>query len=620
MSDSRILSLRRTFLNRFFVFSLAVVFGMGMMPGVVVDNGLSSAYAAGASSGSSTLRAPQSVTVIESRQDAAGPSGLSQHNILPETWVEEIKMDEGQLVVVVGRSHLLRFKKSIGRVSVSEPEILDFLMLSPTELLLNARAQGAVNLIVWDTENRVSNIDVNVINDPTLLKRLLQKIDPKGDFEVYPSRDVFVVEGETSSVLKSKEIEDAANAFAEGSISLVRVKETKQILLQIRFIQVDQSQDFDFGLDFEHADLFHDYIVTQRFLPGGTHAQTGGDSNFTFTNPRTTSQRDQFDVNDDDVYSFHLFDNNTLMNGFIKAIEEKGIGKTIARPNLVVKDGEEASFLVGGEAAVVVSTNNDISVEFKEYGTRLTFKAEVLYDDRIRLVVEPEVSALDFTNGVTVNDIVIPSFTSTKVKTMVELGENQTFMIGGLLRQEMQETETGVPFLRRIPFFGRLFESTDKTFSDTELLVLVTPRFINPEAKSVETSDDEYDMLSLATKLQAHPVKDEQAEAIERYIQENKRYLEKPIKIETEVKSKKELKKAKKDQITKEKKEKEEVVTKSSSLKELEAALNSISRPVDVKKEPKTIARKPAQAETAKKDQASEQRNKGYLYRSRMEP
>lgn len=481
-------------------------------------------------------------------EDEGGNKMTVLKDLTESTWLEAIEMEQGYLSLVAGRSHLMRFNKRISRISVSDPEVMDFVIISPQEILLNARVEGATNVIVWDVKERVSVFDISVTRDPALLHELLKKIDPEGNFEIYPSRDVFVVKGEATNETKVREIESAANAFAEGSVTLVRVNEPKQVLLQIRFIQVDRNQDYDFGLDMEHARDTKQWNVFQRFLPGVTTAATSGDSTIALETPTNTA--DLFDRNDADIYQLALFGtDNTEFQLFVKALEAKGLAKTIARPNLLARDGEEASFLVGGEAAILVSTNNNVNVQYREFGTRLTFTPEILPEGKIRLSIAPEVSTLNSANGVTSGDTSVPGFSTTRVETVAELRDNESLVIGGLIQQKHTTVETGVPFLRRLPLIGKLFQSTESEMDLTELIVLITPRVITPDRIPVSgDGDDEHDILSVATKLMDDSLPDKQANAIRQYLDDHVRFkdptadvrpvVSKPQSVKQRVKSK----------------------------------------------------------------------------------
>lgn len=469
----------------------------------------------------------QKAPSVENLESVPAPSAANFiRDIKKSAWLKVIDMERGELALVSGRSQLLRLERPIARVSVSNPVIVDAVIISPNEILLNAKAEGAVNVIFWDHQNRVSVYDITVTRDPNLLQAVLHKISPESNFEVFPSNDVYVVKGNVDSVAKQKEVEQAANAFAEGSVSLVRVTDAKQVLLRTRFIQLDHAQDYDFGLDVQYLGKHFGPLVR----PGGTGATL--DEDFTFTPRDSVVGYNTLSTvpSAAGVHWFPYFTRDRAVNTFIKAIETRGIGKIIARPNLLASDGQEASFLVGGEAAVVAISNDNVGVQYKEFGTRLTFTPEILPSGRIRLTVAPEVSALDFANGVSVNNVTIPSFTTVRTKTVVELQDSETFMIGGLLQQKITVDERGVPFLRRMPVIGKLFDNTNNSYSDSELLVVVTPIIVNP-LKTPLSDDNEADgLIEQASKMHPYRVNDENMQAIDKYLRQSREELQGEIK------------------------------------------------------------------------------------------
>lgn len=448
-------------------------------------------------------------------------------DISESNWLKPIETEKGFIALVEGRSHLLRFRKKIKRISVSDPEIVDFAILNSTEVLLNAKKQGAINVIAWDQDDRISIFDVSVTKDPSVLYELLKKIDPQGIFEVYPSKDLFVVRGEVTSERQLRQVQEAANAFAEGSVALVRVREAQQILLKTRFVQLDRNRDYDFGIDIENGDQIDgSAALFQRFLPGQTTKSTENDSTVTIRANQDTVTSEIFDRVTNEIYGISYFEDNSYFQAFLDALETKGITKTIARPNLLVKDGEEATFLVGGEAAVLVQTGNNIQVQYREFGTRLTFTPQILHNGKIRLTVEPEVSTLNNSFGVTTTDSQIPGFSTTRVRTVVELRDGETYAIGGLLQQKLTRTDSGFPFLKRIPLIGKLFSSIDEDWDVTELIVTVTPHVVQPETEPLGEGEDPRDILSIATRLGPTPVSDPHADAIHYYWRTQKRFLD----------------------------------------------------------------------------------------------
>lgn len=458
------------------------------------------------------------LSLVEASQEKpkADIDGVITLNHLSDAAIlKKIEHEKVHLSLVAGRSQVMRFSKPITRISISDPKVLDFTLLSSTEALFNAISEGAANIILWDEKNDISVIDVSVTKDPRLLYQLLRQIDPKGQFEIYSSKDVFVIKGETDTADKAKEIEKAGNAFAEGSVSLVQIKNAKQIVLQVRFLQVDQSQDFDFGVDFQNNGFWgapEDGRTFNNLLrPGQTGANIDEDTGALRLIPEDSQSP---------IYSFsYSSDDHTLIWAHLKALEQKGLVKTIARPNLLARDGEEAEFVVGGEAAILTSSNSGTSVQYKEFGTKLKFTPVFLGDRKLRLTVAPEVSALNNTAGVQQGSTFVPGFSTAKAKTIVELNDGESLVIGGLIQQKLNTTDGGIPGLRRMPVIGKLFQSMNHQWDETELIVIVTPKFVQPETVPLSENPPASDALATSVKIMERRFPDEHADSVVNYIQ-----------------------------------------------------------------------------------------------------
>jgi pilus assembly protein CpaC len=181
-----------------------------------------------------------------------------------------------------------------------------------------------------------------------------------------------------------------------------------------------------------------------------------------------------------------LFRPDLNLGATIEAMEQQGLVEVLAEPNIIAEDGKQASFLAGGEypyptvQGTAGGVGGAITIQFKEYGVRLTFIPTITPRGTIRLQVAPEVSALDFTNAVTIAGFTEPAITVRRVKTEVELNEKQSFAIGGLLDNRETQTFTKIPFIGSVPILGKLFQSIQKNRTNTELIVIVTPEIIAP--------------------------------------------------------------------------------------------------------------------------------------------
>jgi pilus assembly protein CpaC len=237
-------------------------------------------------------------------------------------------------------------------------------------------------------------------------------------------------------------------------------------MLQVRFAEVNRAAMLQAGFSFfTNAQRYSARTTTQQFpAPDFDGDETGG---LVFS----------------DFLNLFFFDRKEGIGGVLKALESKGHFQSLAEPNLIAYNGQEASFLAGGEFPIPIvqggSNNNSISIQFKEFGVRLTFKPTIA-GDVIRLHVRPEVSSLDFNNGVTLQGFRIPALLTRRAETEVELRDGQSFAIAGLLNNVTQDDKSAIPILSRLPIIGALFKSKSERAERTELMVLITPRLVRP--------------------------------------------------------------------------------------------------------------------------------------------
>jgi pilus assembly protein CpaC len=169
----------------------------------------------------------------------------------------------------------------------------------------------------------------------------------------------------------------------------------------------------------------------------------------------------------------------------LHALQQKGFVNVLARPNLICVDGKEASFLAGGEIPVPVAQTSSgggttVTIEWREFGTRLNFMPTIVDSNLIHLRVEPEVSILDYTNAVLIGGYVVPSLRTRRAETEVELRENESFVIGGLQTQSERKIEDKVPIIGDIPLLGYLFRSVSNQMETSELMIVVSPQIVRP--------------------------------------------------------------------------------------------------------------------------------------------
>jgi len=387
-----------------------------------------------------------------------------------------------RVTVTAGRSTVLSTSFDVTRIALTNPAIAEATVVAPREILIDGKAAGTISLIVWGDSSR-TQYDLVVEQPIAALQQQLQALFPGENIQVSTSEDATVLSGNVSStgvMLRAGEIATAATAKRKV-INMLQVpggSESQQVLLQVRFAEVNRRALRELGVSLFTSGngLWNTWgrATTQQFpAPAFNNMQS------TKVDGEVTKQSGDLVFSD----FLNLFFLNTKYDfgAVIRALQSSGHFQSLAEPNLIAYNGQEASFLARGEfpVPVVQGATGTVTVEFKEFGVRLTFTPTIA-GDMIRLKVAPEVSALDFANGVTLGGFRIPALTTRRAQTDVELRDGQSFAIAGLLDNVSQDDASAIPFLSKIPVIGYLFKSKAERSEQTELMVLITPRLVRP--------------------------------------------------------------------------------------------------------------------------------------------
>ena len=395
-----------------------------------------------------------------------------------------------QLVVTVGKSLVLESPVDIRRVSTVSEDVLEVIAINPRELLLNGMGAGETSLILWQTGGGRLMFDVSVQPPPVkpvkdeqlaaLVAGLNSEIRKElGDQDIsvsYENKAVFL-RGTVKDLVSAERATAIAEMFGK-TVNLLRVATPPgavQILLKVKFADVDRSLATDFGVNLLSTGAGNTVgrITTGAYTPPSVTTTTG-------QGPASTS----FSLSD--ALNIFLFRPDLNLGATIKALQNQQVIQILAEPNLLTSDGKKASFLSGGEFPYPVVQGGGagsvptVTIAFHEFGIRLTFTPTVTPRGTISLVVAPEVSSLDYTNGLVYQGFSVPGISSRKISTEVELKDGQSFAIAGLLDNRMVENLNKVPGLASIPLFGKLFQSRGESRNKTELLVVVTPEIVRP--------------------------------------------------------------------------------------------------------------------------------------------
>jgi pilus assembly protein CpaC len=410
---------------------------------------------------------------------AAGAQTGTQTGTQPVSGAEELKL-------AVGRSVVLDYPADIARISTSNPEVVDAVAVSLREVLLNAKSQGLATVVIWPKTGRRSLYLVTVEQNLEPMQQLLRETFPGQDIRVQAARDSVSLTGRVTSKEAAERAAALVAPLAKSVVSNLEIAAAppeKQIVLRVRFAELNRAAGRSFAVNLLSSGMLN----TQGTISTGQASSTVFPQPFTYSIPgRNEGATTKFTISD--ALNVFAFRPDLNLGAFIRALQSQNLLQILAEPNLVTTNGKEASFLVGGEFPVPIvqggANVGAVTIMFKEFGIRLNFLPVVTGHGTIRMHVRPEVSTIDLANAVTLSGFTIPALASRRMETDVELGEGQSFLIGGLLDERVTETLFKIPGLSNIPILGVLFKSRQENKTSTELIVLVTPEIGVPIARS----------------------------------------------------------------------------------------------------------------------------------------
>jgi pilus assembly protein CpaC len=410
---------------------------------------------------------------------------------------EEAQLQESraQLHVQLGKSFLIASQQELQRVSVTDPAIASTVIVSPTQILVHGLKAGSGTLILWDSQERPQVFDLTVDFDISSLRETIRAMFPGETLQIAQSGGSLLLTGNVSSKTVSDRAAAVAATVSPAVVNMVQTTEARQtVLLQVKFAEVDRAAIQQLGLNLFSTGATNTIGLTSTQQFGESTANVGAvpattRGGVTVQSPSVaaggigrTLQDTPAAFGFSDLLNVFLFRPDLNLGAQIKALEQKNLLQVLAEPNVLAVNGSEASFLAGGEFPFPVlqggSVANAVTIQFKEFGVRLNFLPQVLPDGVIRLKVAPEVSSLDFANGLTVSGFTVPSLSSRKATTQVELRDGQSFAIAGLIDNRLTEIASKIPVLGDVPFLGNFFRSRAQNKTKTELLVMVTPRLV----------------------------------------------------------------------------------------------------------------------------------------------
>ena len=387
---------------------------------------------------------------------------------------------EGQaLHVFVGKSVVINLQSPVTRILSSNPAVIDTLATSPTQIVVEGKTAGSSSLILWDATGHSQMLDVTVDVNIAHLRTTLEQTYPGEVITIQSDGAHLILTGTVSDAKIVDDVGKMAAAYSTGVVNslLVAPVHEEQILLEVKFAEVDRTKLQQFGINIlSGVGNTLSGINTQQFSPPTLTSSV--------TAPSSGPTQTTGSLNLTDALNIFALRPDINLGATIRALEGKSVLQILAEPNLLALNGQKASFLAGGEFPVPVVQGGQsvgvVTIQFRPFGVRLEFTAFVGKDRVIRLHVSPEVSTLDFSNAAIISGFTVPALSTRRAETEIELKDGQSFGIAGLLDNRAQVQLSKIPGIGDIPILGNLFRSHSVSRSDSELVVLVTPRLVDP--------------------------------------------------------------------------------------------------------------------------------------------
>jgi pilus assembly protein CpaC len=443
------------------------------------------------SSGSGTVAAPVApmaaqAATVSGVAEPAGP-GSSQQHVAPLALKSEAVADSSPasssqdtsapdrltLHLIVGRSCFLNVADKLRRVYVSNPTVMDAMAASPYEVVVTAKLAGTSSLVLWNVAGQSQLYTVLADVDVSGLREALVQALPGDRVEVEAREGMIHLAGVVDSDAASDEAAKLAAIYSKDVVNslVVDPRHLPQVQLQVRIAEIDRSKLTEFGINFFSLGKNSGAATTGQFSAPSYQNQSG-----TSTSTAVIS----------DFLNLFYFNFDHGLGTTIRDLQNKGILQILAEPNLTTIHGRTARFLAGGQFPYPIvqpggaGTVPTVTVQFQPYGVKLEFTPYVNSDGTIRLKVAPEVSALDYTNQVVIAGYVLPALSTRKAETEVELKDGQSFGISGILDNRTTDNLSKIPGIADIPILGQLFRSKNLNRSTMELVVIVTPKILDP--------------------------------------------------------------------------------------------------------------------------------------------
>jgi pilus assembly protein CpaC len=381
--------------------------------------------------------------------------------------------------VTVGKTEDVRIESAISDVTVGDPDVADVTPLTDHSLSVLGKKIGTTRVSMYAEGKRLLGFfDVEVSYDVTRLAGEIRAISGPG-INVSSVNGRIMLSGKAADAVTLDRAVGIARQFAPDIINSVVVSQPQQVMLEVRFVEATRQASRELGVQWNMFNNRSQAIIGSRQPAGRLPLDAP-------TSPSVAAAGEVAAgvLSGASPFGFllgRMITGGTKIDLLLNALEQKGLARTLAEPNLVSLSGDTASFLAGGEYPIpVAGTFNSVTVDYKQYGVGLSFTPTVLKDGVINIVIKPEVSQIDPNHAVAVGNFSVPALIVRRARTTVELRDGQSFMIGGLLQSVSKANLEQLPWLGDVPVLGSLFRSASYQRDETDLAIIVTPHIVRP--------------------------------------------------------------------------------------------------------------------------------------------
>ena len=387
----------------------------------------------------------------------------------------EVKSANERIELTVNQSRILTLQQRIPRAQVDNPEVIKLSALAENQISISALKPGVTTVHIWGEDDQIHAIDIIVYGDVSELRMVLETNFPRATLQVRALANSVLISGFVDRADQVARIVEIAKDYYPKVINLINVGGVQQVLLHVKVMEVSRTGLRRLSTDFNLGNSSGFVVGSVAGLINSATATAGTASGYNGAFLRLQNPQ----ISNTDTLRFGVLGENNGFFGLIDALRRKNLVKVLAEPTLVAVSGRPAFFQEGGEFPVLVPQSlGTVSIEYKRFGTEVSFVPIVLGNGNIRLEVRPRVSEIDEARSVVINGNVVPGLRTREADTGVEMRAGQTLAMAGLIQERVESENAGLPILADIPYLGVPFRRVRENVDEVELLILVTPELV----------------------------------------------------------------------------------------------------------------------------------------------